>query len=263
MNLGKPLSKTKPATPTTPPHRTRREYPLFFRLEGWNGTNAFRSAIGSFQTAGDLILDNPDATFTGSWSTGTSSTDKYGSDTVYAVPSLDPQPPGPVGRRTSGPGALQLYVLVSQGREPAPPGPVAIQDAGDRQRRGQSNPQRWRWRLLDRAAGSLSAPEDPSAEPTSPANPARSPSPTPSAGNTDRPRAPTTAPFLSGGAALLRRNGERRDRCGRGRVLQPSRVHAGPGATQSTSHLRLRIEQPKTRRPGRLQSLRRRPPIPT
>ena len=38
----------------------------------------------TISSVGDIIIDNPSATFTGSWSTGTSSTDKYGADYRYA-----------------------------------------------------------------------------------------------------------------------------------------------------------------------------------
>ena len=43
-------------------------------------TNTNRSAGWSFSTAGELVIDNTAADFTGSWSTGTSSLDKYGAD---------------------------------------------------------------------------------------------------------------------------------------------------------------------------------------
>ncbi|HKX61673.1 MAG TPA: fibronectin type III domain-containing protein, partial [Verrucomicrobiae bacterium] len=43
-------------------------------------TNTNRSAGWSFSTAGELVVDNTAADFTGSWSTGTSSLDKYGAD---------------------------------------------------------------------------------------------------------------------------------------------------------------------------------------
>lgn len=44
------------------------------------GTNTARSAGWTFSTAGELILDNADATYTGTWSTGTLSPDKYAAD---------------------------------------------------------------------------------------------------------------------------------------------------------------------------------------
>jgi uncharacterized lipoprotein YddW (UPF0748 family) len=44
------------------------------------GTNTSRSDGWSFSTTGELILDNPEAGYTGSWSTGTSSLDKFRHD---------------------------------------------------------------------------------------------------------------------------------------------------------------------------------------
>jgi len=103
----------------------------FFRLEGWNGTNAYRSAIASFQTGGELILDNPDAAFSGSWATGTSSTDKYGPDYRYA---------GTVsGAATASanwtpdirtPGRYNVYVWYPQGSNRSTAAPFQIHDAG-------------------------------------------------------------------------------------------------------------------------------------
>jgi uncharacterized lipoprotein YddW (UPF0748 family) len=44
------------------------------------GTNVHRSDGWSFSTAGDLILDNTEATYTGSWSAGSTAPDKFGAD---------------------------------------------------------------------------------------------------------------------------------------------------------------------------------------
>lgn len=52
----------------------------FFGVISRSGPDTARSDGWSFATAGDLILDNTEATFTGSWSTGTSATDKFGAD---------------------------------------------------------------------------------------------------------------------------------------------------------------------------------------
>ena len=47
-------------------------------------TNVDRSAGWTFATAGDLVMDNTAAEFTGSWSTGTTSLDKFGADYRFA-----------------------------------------------------------------------------------------------------------------------------------------------------------------------------------
>ncbi|EEF61713.1 fibronectin type III domain-containing protein [Pedosphaera parvula] len=52
---------------------------------GAGGTSA-NSAQASAAPVADIIIDNPAATVTGTWSTGTSSTDKYGSDYRFKSP---------------------------------------------------------------------------------------------------------------------------------------------------------------------------------
>ena len=56
----------------------------FFTVVSRSGTNVYRSSGWSFSTAPDVILDNEAATYSGSWSTATSSPDKFGSDYRFA-----------------------------------------------------------------------------------------------------------------------------------------------------------------------------------
>ncbi len=49
------------------------------------GTNVLTSPLAIFPTAGDIVIDNADASFAGSWSTGTSSVDKFGSNYLFAT----------------------------------------------------------------------------------------------------------------------------------------------------------------------------------
>jgi hypothetical protein len=58
--------------------------PCFFAVISRIGDDTYRSDGWSFSTAGELILDNTDATYTGTWSTGTSSPDKFGADYRFA-----------------------------------------------------------------------------------------------------------------------------------------------------------------------------------
>jgi hypothetical protein len=51
-----------------------------FSVVSHSGTNIYRSDGWSFSTAGELILDNTDASYTGNWTTGASSPDKFGAD---------------------------------------------------------------------------------------------------------------------------------------------------------------------------------------
>lgn len=55
-------------------------YRALTRVDGV--TNA--SATNTFRTAGEIILDNASATLIGSWTTATSSTDKFGADYLFA-----------------------------------------------------------------------------------------------------------------------------------------------------------------------------------
>jgi hypothetical protein len=72
----------------------------FFGVVSRAGTNAYRSGGWSFSTAGDLILDNSDAAYTGSWSTGATSPDKFGADYRF------------VGSVTGGSTASAIYTPV-------------------------------------------------------------------------------------------------------------------------------------------------------
>ncbi len=56
----------------------------FYRVSSRVGFTTNISAINSFTTAGEIIIDNRSATLTGGWTPGTSSTDKFGSDYVFA-----------------------------------------------------------------------------------------------------------------------------------------------------------------------------------
>ena len=53
---------------------------LFFRVAARTNSGDFRSGLRTLRTAGELILDNPAAAFSGSWTAGTSATDKYGTN---------------------------------------------------------------------------------------------------------------------------------------------------------------------------------------
>jgi hypothetical protein len=52
----------------------------FFGVVSRADANTYRSDGWTFATAGDLVLDNTEASFSGSWSGGTASADKYGAD---------------------------------------------------------------------------------------------------------------------------------------------------------------------------------------
>ncbi|MDB6122096.1 MAG: hypothetical protein JWQ71_1089 [Pedosphaera sp.] len=55
-----------------------------FQIVSAAGTNHYLSAIYQLRTAGNLILDNTNAVFSGSWTSNSASADKYGPDYRYA-----------------------------------------------------------------------------------------------------------------------------------------------------------------------------------
>ena len=59
----------------------------FFRIISLVGTNLVRSEILSFSTDLNLIVDNPQANFSGNWTLGTSSSDKFGTSYQFAQTS--------------------------------------------------------------------------------------------------------------------------------------------------------------------------------
>lgn len=55
-----------------------------FAVQSRSGTNTYRSSGWMFSTAGEVIVDNTAASYTGSWIAASSSTDKFGADYRYA-----------------------------------------------------------------------------------------------------------------------------------------------------------------------------------
>lgn len=75
---------------------------------------------------GDIIIDNPSATFTGTWSTGTSSTDKYGADYRYASTATS-ETATAIWRPTIGTaGTYDVYVWYPQGTNRSAAAPYTV-----------------------------------------------------------------------------------------------------------------------------------------
>lgn len=55
----------------------------FFAAISRNGTNSFRSSPSTFSTAGEIIVDNTAASYTGTWGITNGSADQFGSDYRY------------------------------------------------------------------------------------------------------------------------------------------------------------------------------------
>jgi len=92
-----------------------------------DGTNTYLSGVYQFTTAGALILDNAAATFTGDWTPGTSSTDKYGTDYRFAA-SVAGAPTATATWRPNltTPGRYDVYIWYPQGNNRADNAPFEI-----------------------------------------------------------------------------------------------------------------------------------------
>jgi uncharacterized lipoprotein YddW (UPF0748 family) len=56
----------------------------FYRAVSRAGSNTLASVVAAFRTAGEMILDNVDAAFTGGWTPASSAADKYGTNYAFA-----------------------------------------------------------------------------------------------------------------------------------------------------------------------------------
>jgi uncharacterized lipoprotein YddW (UPF0748 family) len=122
----------------------------FFRALSTEGTNTHRSSQARFSTAGDLIVDNPAASFSGNWILATSATDKYGADYHYAMAvsgaatataSFIPQ--------ITTPGNYDVYLWYSQGSNRSTNAPVqVIFDGGTFSTNVNQTTGGGRWRLI-------------------------------------------------------------------------------------------------------------------
>ncbi|HSU52547.1 MAG TPA: hypothetical protein VLT36_00650, partial [Candidatus Dormibacteraeota bacterium] len=88
-----------------------------FRVHSFLGENELVSAPGGFSTDVSLILDNPDATYSGNWTIGTSSPDEYGTYFQYATTTTSPSPTSMATYAPNiiTPGKYDLYIWYPQG----------------------------------------------------------------------------------------------------------------------------------------------------
>lgn len=99
----------------------------FFAVISRAGTNTYRSDGWSFSTAGDLILDNTDATYTGAWTAGTSSPDKFGADYRFAGTVVGGSTASAIYTPLiTTPGNYDVYVWYPQGGNRSTNTPVTI-----------------------------------------------------------------------------------------------------------------------------------------
>jgi len=99
----------------------------FFAVISRAGTNTWRSGGWSFSTALDLILDNTDATYTGNWTVGTSSPDKFGADYRFAGTVTGGSTASAIYTPLiSTPGRYDVYVWYPQGGNRSTNTPISI-----------------------------------------------------------------------------------------------------------------------------------------
>ncbi|MDB6025680.1 MAG: N-acetylmuramyl-L-alanine amidase, negative regulator of AmpC, AmpD [Verrucomicrobiales bacterium] len=91
----------------------------------WNWSNFMSLIVGSTPAA--TIVDNPSATFTGAWSTGTSSTDKYGAD--YRFKSTAPISE-PASYNYTGSGTHTVYTYYPDGANRSANTPFIVKHSG-------------------------------------------------------------------------------------------------------------------------------------
>jgi len=99
----------------------------FFGVISRVGGNTYRSDGGSFATAGEMVMDNTEAGFTGNWLSGNSSPDKYGSDYRYITNAPGGNTASAIYTPEIGvPGNYDVYVWYPQGGNRSTNTPVAI-----------------------------------------------------------------------------------------------------------------------------------------
>lgn len=99
----------------------------YFTVLSRAGTNAYQSSGWRFSTAGELVVDNSAAAYTGSWIAANSAADKFGADYRYASTTTG-------GGNASAlfhpnitvPGRYDVYVWYSQGGNRSTNAPVTI-----------------------------------------------------------------------------------------------------------------------------------------
>jgi hypothetical protein len=116
-----------------------------FSFVGWSGdfvstsnqisvvTTSNRTFVANFISTAELILDNPDATFTGVWTTATSAPDKFGSyyqyaSTVIGLPNLAEAVYRP---NILTPGKYDVAVWYPTGTNRSTQVPVLVSGSGD------------------------------------------------------------------------------------------------------------------------------------
>jgi hypothetical protein len=96
-----------------------------FQTLATEGTNTYVSGVYQFTTAGTIIVDNPSATFTGTWTEGTLSADKYSTNYQYATSGASPAT-ATWRPNIITPGKYDVYVWYPQGANRATNAPYLV-----------------------------------------------------------------------------------------------------------------------------------------
>jgi hypothetical protein len=86
----------------------------FFRVVSRAAAITNVSAIDTFSTAGEIIIDNPNAPLTGTWTIGTTSPDKYGNDYAFASTAASAAT-ATYTPNIATPGPYDVYIWYPQG----------------------------------------------------------------------------------------------------------------------------------------------------
>jgi hypothetical protein len=99
-----------------------------YQVLSTENTNTYLSGVYQFTTAGAIILDNPAATLTGSWTTNNTATNKYGDDYLYATTTASGGTNATATFRPNiiTPGKYDVYVWYSDGSNRANNAPYTI-----------------------------------------------------------------------------------------------------------------------------------------
>jgi hypothetical protein len=102
-----------------------------FQVLSTGGTNIYVSGVYEFTTAGAIILDNEQATYTGTWTGGTAAADKFGTNYHFAsTVNGDPTATATWRPNLITAGKYDVYVWYSQGGNRATNAPYTITFAG-------------------------------------------------------------------------------------------------------------------------------------
>lgn len=105
-----------------------------FQVISTAGTNHYVSGVYQFMTAGTIIMDNTNATLSGSWTVGSGSVDKYGPDYVFATAVSGTPTAGAIYRPTIiTTGKYDVYAWYPQGSNRANNTPYTIHYSGGSQ----------------------------------------------------------------------------------------------------------------------------------